>query len=196
MAEIEAEQAARQKALEDAARAFVRANEIYAQKQELAAQAVGLETRLEELEVSLADAMEGWGRAVAIAEENAQRQAAEHQAEVDRLRELVPEPLVDVVLPPDLKPGDPWPEELASGEWGLELKAGLQDFLIVHTHDMLSELVPDEDVRAFATACLDVVPTGGPVFVDHCGNAVCPGYPTALDLTYVGSMPRSWVRPS
>ncbi len=196
VAEIEAEQAAREKALDDAAHAFVKANEIYAEKQELAAQAVSLEVRLEGLESSLADAMEGWGRAVAIAEENAQRQAAEHQAEVARMRELVPEPLADVVLPLDLRPGDPWPEGLAMGGWSLELKAGLEDFLVVHTHDTLGELVPDEDVRAFATACLDVVPTGGPVFVDHCGNAVCPGYPTALDLTYVGSMPSSWVRPS
>jgi hypothetical protein len=196
VAEIEAEQAAREQALDDAAQAFVKANEIYGEKQELAAQTVDLQARLDELEISLSVAMEGWGRAVAIAEENAQRQAAEHQAEVDRMRELVPEPLADVVLPPGLKPGDPWPEELAIGGWDLDLKAGLGDFLVLGTPDTLSELLPDEDVTAFARGCLDVIPIGGLVYVDHCGHVVRSGYPDFLDQTYVGTMPRHWTTAS
>lgn len=193
VAEIEAEQSAREQAIDDAVQAFVKANEIYGEKQELAEQTVDLQARLEERDASLADAMEGWGRAVAIAEENAQRQAAEYQAEVDRMRELVPEPLADIVLPSDLKPGDPWPEDLAMGGWNLELKAGLQDFLVLHTNDTLSELLPDEDVEAFAQICLGVVPVGGLVFVDHCGHVVQPGFPAVLDRTFLGTMPRSWV---
>ncbi len=193
--EIEAEQVARDEAHDKAAEAFARAQLEYTQRQEVEARAGSLELEVERLELALDDAMEGWGRAVAIADEAAQRRAAEHEAEVRRMRELIPEPLEDVALPEGLVPGDPWPDDLPLGGWDLDLKAAFVDLLVLAGHEFLSELLPDEDVTGFARKCLEVVPDGGLVYVDHCGHVVRDAYPTALEQTYVGTMPREWVKP-
>lgn len=193
MREIEAEQAAREAALDATAEAYAKAQSEFAEKQALAEKAGDLERRIAELEISLADAMDGWGRAVAMAEESASRQAAEQQAEIERLRELVRPAPDPVVLPEGIKPGDPWPEDLPMGGWDLDLRAGLDDFLVLGTKDTLGELLPDEPVAVFARQCLEIVPVGGLMYVDHCGHVVRDAYPSAMEQTYVGTMPVEWV---
>jgi hypothetical protein len=191
--ELEAEQAKKQEIQDHAAEAYAKAQAEFEQRTSLEAKAGGLEAENAALRSELEVAMEGWGRAVAMAEENVERQAAEHQAEVSRLKELIPEPLAPVILPDSLKPGDLWPEDLPIGSWDLDLKPAFCDFLVLDSGEMLSEVIADRahKVHEFAAACLLVVPQGGLVYVNHCGHVVRWAYPGPLDSTFVGEMPES-----
>jgi hypothetical protein len=189
--ELEAEQAKKQEIQDHAAEAYTKAQAEFEQRTSLEAKAGGLEAENAALRSELEVAMEGWGRAVAMAEENVERQAAEHQAEVSRLKELIPEPLAPVVLPAGLQPGDLWPDDLPIGSWDLDLKPAFRDFLVLDAGLFLTELRPElaSEVREFAGACLALIPQGGLIYVDHCGNAVRWSYPGPLNSTYVGSVP-------
>ena len=193
--ELEDEQAKKEQIQDQAAEAYVKAQAEFVKRTTLEQQAGGLESEIAGLRSELEVAMEGWGRAVAMADENVERQAAEHQVEVMRLRQLIPEPPAAIELPPDLKPGDLWPKDLPSGSWDLDLKPAFNDFLVIDSRKLLSELIieREDDVRAFAATCLQVIPKGGLVYVNHCGHVVRWSYPTPLENTFVGTMPVEWV---
>ena len=60
---------------------------------------------------------------------------------------------------------------------------------------MLSDVVSDhaQEVRAFAAKCLEVIPQGGLVYVNHCGHTVRWAHPAPLESTFVGTMPVTWL---
>jgi hypothetical protein len=193
--ELEAEQAKKQEIQGHAAEAYAKAHAEFEQRMSLEAKAGGLEAENAALRSELEVAMEGWGRAVVMAEENIERQTAEHQAEVSRLKDLIPEPLTPVVIPDGLQPGDLWPDELPIGSWDLDLKPAFRDFLVLDAGKFLTDLRPEVagEVRTFAGACLALIPQGGLIYVDHCGNAVRWSHPRPLESTYIGSIPVDWL---